>query len=282
MRRLAAAIAVGATLVLIAGSCGGATHVTAPLQVATARVSGLELAYPTAFHIRPFSSCNRDVTGDTHGACIHGVVVASYALKSQPERRGFRKKGVAFELYRSPSDQGRANIALGDRSLALWPFSPNMRTQLIGATASPPEQYSAWVRVHGASYWAIAWVSTHATTGERHALARLIKSVHAVGVTPRQALPLPPPQVTHVLCGGSPGSPRMPSDTLAGSYGQICVQVSGSTCRVFTQKIGAPVSAIRERHFHLASHFCGYANRFLAEHPRGYVVEQRPSHLVLG
>jgi len=286
MRRLATALAIGAS-VLVAAGCGDATHVAAGPDLATATVSGLEVAYPTAFHIRRFSRCDLYVPA----TCVHGVVVASYRLKAGQELGArsarFRKNGVAFELYPQPADQQGTGggVRLGDRSLALWPFQSVVHGgvgPLIRSTPPPVQDYWAGLRAGGRSYTALASVGADATPAERHALAALIKSIHAAGVTPHGALPLPPRQVVHVLCGGSPGSPRIPNSTLEADYGRICAQVTGSTCRVFTQARGAPVSAIRERHFHLASRFCGYTRRFLVAHPRGFVVEPRPSHLVLG
>lgn len=285
MRTLATVLAIGA-VALVAAGCGIGSHAAAPIRLATTTVSAVKFAYPTTFHIRRFSSCDPNLTGDQHGACIHGVMVASYSLRAQPEEgaRGarFQKRGVAFELYRQPAGQKANGVPLRDRSLALWPFQPPVTSENgpTGETAPPPpEEYSTSLRVNGVGYSALAWVGTDATADKRHALAGLIKSVHAVGVTPHEALPLPPPAVLHVLCAGSLGSPRMPSTTLTGAGGSTCTQVTGSRCRAFTQE--SPRSAIRERHYHLAAFICAYTRRFLIEHPRGYVVEPRPPGLVL-
>ena len=125
-------------------------------------------------------------------------MVASYSLRPEPENGAngarFQKKGVAFELYRQPADQKAGGVPLRDRSLALWPFQPATTSANgpTGATAPTTEQYSTWLRVNGAGYWTLAWVGTDTTADKRHALAELIKSVHAVGVTPHEALPFRP------------------------------------------------------------------------------------------
>ncbi len=245
-------------------------------------VSDLQFTYPRRYHLHRFASCSFAVTGDRKGGCDRGVVIASYPLKAQPEIAGsgahFSSKGVALELYRPPADNGVANVKLGERRLSLWQFNPaDEGLNLPGKKPPPPEQWGAWFRVNGASYWAIAWVGTNAKKVDRATLAALINSVHARGQTPQAPSPKPAPQVTRVLCGGTASSPRVPHDALAGGSGSgsylICAQVSGRSCRVWTRLIGAPAADVRQRHYQVRASFCAYTRRFLSRDPRGYSVQ---------
>jgi hypothetical protein len=245
-------------------------------------VSGLQFTYPRRYHLRAFTSCNPAVTGDRNGGCDRGVVIASYPLKAQPEIGGsgahFSSKGVALELHRPPADNGVANVKLGKRRLSLWQFNAaDDGLSLPDKKPPPPEQWGAWFRVNGASYWAIAWVGTNAKRADRATLATLINSVHARGQTPQAPSPKPAPQVTRILCGGTASSPRVPHDALAGGSGSnsylICAQVSGRTCRVWTRLIGAPAADVRRRHYQLRASFCAHTRRFLRHDPRGYSVQ---------
>jgi hypothetical protein len=244
-------------------------------------VSGLQFTYPRRYHLRRFTSCSFAVTGDRKGGCDRGVVIASYPLKAQPEIGGsgahFSSKGVALELYRPPADNGVANVKLGKRRLSLWQFNAADEALIPGGKPLPPEQWGAWFRVNGASYWAIAWVGTDAKRADRATLAALINSVHARGQTPQAPSPKPAPQVTRVLCGGTASSPRVPHDALAGGSGSssylICAQVSHRSCRVWTRLIGAPAADVRQRHYQLRASFCAHTRRFLRHDPRGYSVQ---------
>src|SRR5262249_2246724 len=74
-----------------------------------AAVDDLRLGYPLhGFHRRYFRSSDPSVTGG-RGIDVHGVVVASYPLKENPELGAsggtFRQDGVLFELYRTPRPQ---------------------------------------------------------------------------------------------------------------------------------------------------------------------------------
>lgn len=234
--------------------------------------------YPRGYHARPFKSCAFAVTGDRNGGCDRGAVIASYPLKSQPEIGGsgahFSSRGVALELYRPPADQGLADVNLADRRLSLWQFNPADGIHLSGQKPPPPEQWGAWFRVNGASYWAIAWVGNNAKQLDRAKLAALINSVHRRGHTPQAPSPKPAPQVTRVLCGGTARSPRVPNNALVGAASDlICVQIVGHTCRVWTRPIGAPPTDIRERHLQLRANFCRYTRGFLKRNPRGYSVQ---------
>ena len=244
-------------------------------------VSGLQFAYPWRYHLRRFTSCRFAVTGDRKGGCDRGVVIASYPLKAQPDIAGsgahFSSKGVALELYRPPADNGVANVKLGKRRLSLWQFNAADEALIPGGKPLPPEQWGAWFRVNGASYWAIAWVGTNAKRADRATLATLINSVHARGQTPQAPSPKPAPQVTRILCGGTASSPRVPHDALAGGSGSnsylICAQVSGRNCRVWTRLIGAPAADVRQRHYQLRASFCAHTRGFLRHDPRGYSVQ---------
>lgn len=264
------------------------SHLRGPTVVALAAsgsartVSGLQFTYPRRYHLRAFKSCSPTVTGDRNDGCDRGVLVASYPLRSQPEIGGsgahFSSNGVALELYRPPADNGVADVKLGNHRLSLWQFNAaDEGFNLPGKKPPPPEQWGAWFRVDGASYWAIAWVGTNAKKVDRATLAALINSVHARGQTPQAPSPRPAPQVTRVLCGGTASSPRVPHDALAGGSGSgsylICAQVSGRSCRVWTRLIGAPAADVRQRHYQLRASFCAHTRRFLQHDPRGYSVQ---------
>jgi hypothetical protein len=241
-------------------------------------VADLQFTYPRRFHLRRFATCSSAITGDRNGGCERGVVIASYPLEPQPEIGGsgahFSARGVALELYRPPADNGVANVRLGDRRLSLWQFTAaGEGLGLPGRKPQAPEQWGAWFRVNGASYWAIAWVGDNAKRVDRTTLAALITSVHALGRTPRPPSPRPAPQVTRVLCGGTAAHPLVPHGALTGGYGLICAQVSGPTCRVWTRPIGAPAADVRLRHLQLRANFCRYVRDFLGRNPRGISVQ---------
>ena len=276
------ALAVGfAATGCASGTKAGSAATSAPARGGSTsrRVSDLQYAYPRGYYARPFESCDFEVTGDRAGGCDRGVVIASYPLAAQPEIGGsgahFSARGVALELYRSPADLGRAAVSLGARRLSLWQFSAVDRgIHLSGMEPPPPEQWGAWFRANGASYWAIAWVGTNAKRVDRGKLAALIDSVHERGRTPRAPSPKPAPQVTRVLCGGTASNPRVPDNALVGAASDlICVQVLGHTCRVWTRPVGAPPGDVRERHLQLRANFCRFARDFLRRNPRGYSVQ---------
>jgi hypothetical protein len=265
----------GPAVVVLAASASARTNLSG-------HVSEVQFTYPRRYHLRRFTICGFAVTGDRKGGCDRGVVIASYPLKALPEIGGsgarFSSKGVALELYRPPADNGVANVKLGKRRLSLWQFNAaDDGLNLPGRKPPPPEQWGAWFRVNGASYWAIAWVGTNAKRADRATLAALINSVHVRGQTPQAPSPKPAPQVTRVLCGGTAGSTRVPPDALAGGSGSgsylICAQVSGRSCRVWTRLIGAPAADVRQRHYQLRASFCAYTRRFLRHDPRGYSVQ---------
>lgn len=266
-------------LALVGVAAAGCASGAKVSSSASGHVSDLQFTSPAGYHTRTFTICSRAVTGDRHGGCDRGVVIASYPLRPQPEIGGsgarFPERGVALELYRPPADQGLADVNLGARRLSQWQFNAaDDGIHLAGRPAPPPEQWGAWFRVNGASYWAIAWVGNHATKADRRKLAALIDSVHARGVTPRAASSRPAPQVTRVLCGGTASRPRVPDNALVGAASDlICVQVVGHACRVFTRPVGAPAAEVRERHLQLRASFCRFARPFLQRHPRGISVQ---------
>lgn len=285
---------VGAAVLITGGAVGTAIALRAPngpggpsgvslsssagTGSSSGRVSDVQFTYPRRYYTRPFASCRPTVTGQHNGRCDRGVVIASYPLKPQPEIGGsgahFSSKGVALELYQAPADQGLANMRLGDRRLSLWQFSAAEDVlDPPGEKPPPPQQWGAWFRVNGASYWAIAWVGNKATQADRTTLAVLVNSVHAFHQTPHAPSPKPPPQVTRVLCTGTASSPRMPHGALASGPNLICAQVSGQTCHVWTRPIDAPAADVRQRHFELRSSFCAYTRGFLRDNPRGYVAQ---------
>lgn len=111
-----------------------------------------------------------------HGACIHGVIVASYPLKPNPEMAAagasFRSRGVALELYRAPW-QGPDLIAPAVRPpLSLSDF------HFVGRGPHPStEQQELFFSVDRVNYWAIAWVGKRAGKSDRDALVSVVASI---------------------------------------------------------------------------------------------------------
>ncbi len=271
-------ITVAGTTTTSSVTAGESLSATASGGSASGRLSALQFTYPRGYYARPFTNCSAAVTGDRRGGCERGVVIASYPLRRQPEISGsgarFSAKGVALELYRPPADNGLASVKLGDRRLSLWQFNSVGDAPLSDRKPPPPEQWAAWFRANGASYWAIAWVGNNAKRVDRAKLAALINSVHKRGNTPRAASPMPAPQVTRVLCGGTRSNPRVPDNVLVGGASdRICVQIFGHTCRVWTRPIGAPPANVRERHLQLRANFCRFTRDFLRRNRRGYSVQ---------
>jgi len=169
------AVAIG----VFGALAGGAFAHSNPAPAAIAAVGPLRLVYPSdSLHSRYFSSCSYAVTGVHSGACVRGVVVASYPLKANPElgARGasFRPDGVLFELYRAPTQQPVATRKLPP-PVSLADFHAVGRG--MHATG---EQRELFFRAKGANYWAIAWVGKHASKSNRADLSRLIRSMQLV------------------------------------------------------------------------------------------------------
>jgi hypothetical protein len=164
--------AVGA--VAFSGSVG-------PFDVApwkTAAVVGdVRFAHPPEYHRRYFATSSHAVTG-VHGARVHGVVVASYPLKRNPEFGGsgqsFRPDGVFFELYQAP----RHGPHLGAKKklpLILSDFPAIAEL----ANTDNIEQGAAFFRVHSRNYQAILWVGKHAPKAELLNVDYIIDSIAA-------------------------------------------------------------------------------------------------------
>jgi hypothetical protein len=138
-------------------------------------VGGVRFAYPPQYHRRYFATSSHAVTG-VHGVRVHGVVVASYPLKRNPEFGGsgqsFPPDGVFFELYRAP----RHGPHLGPtKKLPLILFDFPAIVAL--ANTDNIEQGAAFFRVHGHNYQAILWVGKHAPKGELLTVDGIIDSI---------------------------------------------------------------------------------------------------------
>jgi hypothetical protein len=141
----------------------------------SATVAAVRFVFPRRFDRRYFSSCRYMVTG-VRGACVRGVVVASYPLKPNPEiaRSGasFRSHGVALELYRAPSQGPNVIAQTVVPPLSLSDF------HFVGRGIRPStEQQELFFRAQGANYWAIAWVGNRAAKSDRGALASVVASI---------------------------------------------------------------------------------------------------------
>jgi hypothetical protein len=139
-------------------------------------VAALRLTYPGWFHHRTFRSCSYEVTG-VRGACIRGVVVASYRLAPEPEigasGAAFPPTGVAFELFRAARQHPNVVAPTVPFPVSLADF------RRVGRGPSGPSksQRELFFRVAGAKYWAIAWTGQAAKKGDRSALNSLVSSV---------------------------------------------------------------------------------------------------------
>lgn len=169
---------LGAAVVVASGLAAGAFAGSSPPPV-TVSVGSLRLTFPSTLHHRYFSSCRYVVTGVRSGACVHGVVVASYPLKANPElgARGasFRSDGVTFELYRAARQQPLVVAPRRSFPLSLRDF------HLVGDNGGPMAghlaQWELFFRTNGANYWAIAWIGNRATKSERDDLTGVIGSI---------------------------------------------------------------------------------------------------------
>ena len=145
---------------------------------AIASVGPLRVTYPSNLHRRYFSSCSYAVTGDRSGACVRGVVVASYPLKRNPELGGagasFRSDGVLFDLYRSPRQQPVATRTVPP-PLSLADFHAVVR-----GMHPTGEQREVFFQAKGANYWAVAWIGQQATKSERNDLTGVTGSIQLV------------------------------------------------------------------------------------------------------
>jgi hypothetical protein len=131
-----------------------------------AAVGDLRLGYPLhGFHRAYFRSSDPAVTGG-HGIHVHGVVVASYPLKANPEIGGsgesIRQDGVFFELYRAPRHvKGQV------------PLSVNFPLSYLDFPAG-----SLFFAANGHNYQGIALVGKHASETDKAGIVALIASIH--------------------------------------------------------------------------------------------------------
>jgi hypothetical protein len=163
----------------VIGALVGAVFVTRPSVIPTAGPTQpfyIRLARSTSFddlrfryplhnyHRRSFTSSIPAVTGG-HGLRVHGVVVASYPLKPDPEVGGegetFTPKDVLFEVYRVPSSAPGQVTSPTTFPLSYLDFPTG----------------SLRFNVNGHTYQAYALVGEHATAPDRAVIASLIASI---------------------------------------------------------------------------------------------------------
>lgn len=169
---------VAGAIVIFGVLAAGAFAHSNPVPPAIAAVGPLRVVYPGSMHRRYFSSCSYAVTGARSGACVRGVVVASYPLKRHPELgapdASFRQDGVLFELYRAPQ-QPVATRTLPPPPLSLTDF------HVVGeGMHATDEQREGFFRAKGANYWAIVWIGKHASKSDRDDLTGVIGSIQVV------------------------------------------------------------------------------------------------------
>jgi hypothetical protein len=140
-------------------------------------VDDVRFAYPPQYHRRYFATSSHAVTG-VHGVRVHGVVVASYPLKRNPEFGGsgqsFRPDGVFFELYQAP----RRGHHLGPTQKLPLILSDFPAIAALRNTDNI-EQGAAFFRLHGRNYQAIVWVGKHAPKAELLNVDYIIDSIAA-------------------------------------------------------------------------------------------------------
>lgn len=159
----------------------GAFGFTRPLNLPTAIptlpgvVGDLKFNYPLSYYRRNFETSDPAITG-VHGTRVHGIVVASYPLKPNPEVSGLnarvgasgaslRPRGVLFELYKAPHHQPGPP-----------PRTLNFPVDLP-LDVSDLNRGLLFFKVKGQNYWAILWVGNHATAADRSAMITLISSI---------------------------------------------------------------------------------------------------------
>lgn len=167
---LAVALAGGLSISALARSTG-------PPPV-THTLDSLRLTYPSTLHTRDFSSCRYSVTGVRAGVCVHGIVIASYPLKRNPELgasgASFRPNGVLFELYRAPRQEAYVARAVPP-SLSLTDFRDVGRGMNAGG-----EQRELFFRAKGANYRALVWIGKRASESSRGDLTSVIGSIQII------------------------------------------------------------------------------------------------------
>jgi hypothetical protein len=156
------AVVISRPAVIPTATFGQPTYIRLPKSMS---FGDLRFNYPLHYyHRRTFTSSSPAVTGG-HGLHVHGIVVASYPLKPDPEVGGegetFTPKDVLFELYRAPRHQ------------------PGQVAQTVTFPLSYLDfpQGSLRFKVNGHDYQAYALVGKHATESERAVIASLIGSI---------------------------------------------------------------------------------------------------------
>lgn len=164
--------AVGA--VAFAGSPGQFVGTIAGgLPTKAAVVGDLRFGYPGNFHQRYFVSSKHAVTG-THGVQVHGVVVASYPLRRNPELGGsgatFASDGIFFELYQEPQQRRHLVRSILPHDLKDYPN--------IAGLPPATEQGGALFSAKGHNYRAILWLGPAAPKAAQTTMVELIASIH--------------------------------------------------------------------------------------------------------
>lgn len=115
-----------------------------------ARVSDVQFNYPLNYHRRRFA---------TSRGRVHGVVVASYPLKRNPQLGGsgesLRQDGVFFELYEAP----RGHHLAPKKTFPMTIFDLSTVESLTSTATT--EQGGVFFSVNGRNYRAIVWVGKH-------------------------------------------------------------------------------------------------------------------------
>jgi hypothetical protein len=176
VRRRLGGVVVGVAVAVSVAAGAAAFASDTVARPGSAAVAALRFSYPGRFDRRDFASCSYMVTG-VHGACVSGVVVASYRLSREPELGApgadFPRGEVAFELYRAPR-QHPVVVAQPVRfPLSLADF--HAVGNGLGVQQSD-QQRELFFRIVGANYWAIAWVGKGASKANRAALASIVSS----------------------------------------------------------------------------------------------------------
>lgn len=180
---LTRAVPVAAALGLVVGVVAFAGHVPRfvfsefagePGGANAAIVGGLRFNYPLSFKQRNFSTTNHEITA-THRVRVHGVVVANYRLKRNPELHGsgvrLPSNGVFFELYEAPR---RRNHAAPVRGFPLTIFDlPD-----VAGLPAAREQGATSFSVNGRSYRVILWVGPNAPKVAQLAAEQIVTTIH--------------------------------------------------------------------------------------------------------
>jgi hypothetical protein len=137
-------------------------------------VGGLRFNYPFSFRQRNFSTTNHTITATRH-VRVHGVVIANYRLKRNPELHGngvrFPSNGVFFELYEAPRSKNHAAPVRG------FPLTIFDLPDLPGL---PParEQGATSFSANGRSYRVILWVGPNAPKVAQLAAEQIVTTIH--------------------------------------------------------------------------------------------------------